>query len=331
VWVILMLDKMWQEQRLMSASHCVSRIRVLCWLVLCLFFILPTKAQYPPPVSQDNITTVRSAVDGNVTVTWKTPSVGTCTTVFSTQKQYSGYVTLPPNITGQNYDINTFFWFFEARQVPESAPLTVFINGGPGSSSLIGLFQEVGPCQVVEIAKGKLGTIAREWGWDRSSNIIFIDQPVQVGFSYDILTNASLNLIDELLSYPASQIPNTQPSYTFLNGTFASGNSNNSASTSEVAAQAIWHFLQAFLGVFPQYNPAVSSDGVIVSGTTGINLFTESYGGKYGPAIGALFGRQNALRQTDAAMMNSTLEITLATLGIMNGWIDLVSAFRGAV
>ena len=219
--------------------------------------------------------------------------------------------------------INTFFWFFEAREVPDAAPLTIFINGGPGSSSMVGLFQEVGPCQVVEIAEGKLGTQAREWGWDRSSNIVFIDQPVQVGFSYDVLTNASLNLLDDVVSYPPSPIPNPQPSYSFLNGTFGSGNSSSSASTSEVAAQAVWHFLQAFLGAFPQYNPAITPDGIVVSGTTGINLFTESYGGKYGPAIGSFLEAQNEQRQTDSAMMNTTLEITLATLGIMNGWIDL--------
>jgi carboxypeptidase C (cathepsin A) len=317
---------MWQLQRHDGFNHFGSITGLPRLLLLCLFFTPLITTQYPPPSSQDYITTAHSPVDSNVTVTWKTPSIGTCTTVFSTQKQYSGYVTLPPSLTGQNYSINTFFWFFEARQVPETAPLTIFINGGPGSSSMVGLFQEVGPCQVVEIAKGKLGTVAREWGWDRSSNMIFIDQPVQVGFSFDVLTNASLNLIDDTLSYPPSQMPNTQPSYTYLNGTFGSGYSNNSASTSEVAAQAIWHFLQAFLGVFPQYNPAISPNGVIVSGTTGVNLFTESYGGKFGPAIGAFFAEQNALRQTNAAMMNSTLEITLATLGIMNGWIDLVSA-----
>lgn len=305
-------------------SHPHSAVKTLLWWLLSsLLLAIPIEAQYPPPISKDNVTTVRSPVDGNITVTFKTPSIGTCTTVFSTQKQYSGYINLPSSTTGQNYTVNMFFWFFEARSTPETAPLTIYINGGPGSSSMVGLFQEVGPCQVVEIDKAELGTQAREWGWDRSSNIIFIDQPVQVGFSYDVLTNASLNLIDDVLSYPATPKPITQPSYTFLNGTFASGNSNNSASTSEVAAQAVWHFLQAFLGVFPQYNPAISPAGDIVSGTTGINLFTESYGGKYGPAIASFFKSQNALRQTDPTTLSSTLELTLATLGIFNGWIDL--------
>lgn len=67
-------------------------------------------------------------------------------------KSYSGYIHLPPgtlDVSGglpQPYPINTFFWFFEARENPEDAPLSVWMNGGPGSSSMPGLFNENGPC-----------------------------------------------------------------------------------------------------------------------------------------------------------------------------------------
>lgn len=47
---------------------------------------------------------------------------------------YTGYIDLAP-------DSHTFFWFFEARHNPQDAPLTLWLNGGPGSDSLIGLFQ----------------------------------------------------------------------------------------------------------------------------------------------------------------------------------------------
>ena len=58
--------------------------------------------------------------------------------------------------------------------------------------------------------------------------------------------------------------------------------------------------------------------------SVGINLFTESYGGKYGPAIGSFFSTQNSLRESDPVFANSTLEVNLKSLGIMNGWIDLL-------
>jgi hypothetical protein len=121
-------------------SNLPGTLFTLSWLL----FAMPGRAQFPPPISSDSMTVLTSPVDGNITVSYKSPPVGTCTTVFSTQKQYTGYVSLPPNILspGQgNYSINTFFWFIEARQLPETAPLTVFMNGGPGSSSMVGMFQ----------------------------------------------------------------------------------------------------------------------------------------------------------------------------------------------
>jgi carboxypeptidase C (cathepsin A) len=295
----------------------------LSWLL----FSTPGRTEFPPPISSDSMTVLASPIDGNITISYKSPPVGTCTTVFSTQKQYTGYVSLPPNILSPsqgNYSINTFFWFIEARQLPETAPLTIYMNGGPGSSSMVGMFQEVGPCQVVEIAQGRLGTQARDWGWDRSTNILFVDQPVQVGFSYDVATNASLNLVNEAIYYPPSSVPKTQPPYTFLNGTFGSGNPASTANTSEIAARSVWHLLQAFLGTFPQYNPGNRPNGSANNNIVGVNLFTESYGGKYGPAFASFFQSQNTLRLNTPALINQTLEINLVSLGIINGWIDLI-------
>lgn len=79
----------------------------------------------------------------NQTVRYKLVPNGTCELTPGV-KSYSGYVDVAPHQ-------HIFWWFFEARnENPHKAPLTVWINGGPGSSSMIGLFQENGPCTIDE-------------------------------------------------------------------------------------------------------------------------------------------------------------------------------------
>ncbi|KAI4721806.1 alpha/beta-hydrolase [Aureobasidium sp. EXF-10727] len=282
-------------------------------------------AQFPPPVEYSNI--LKSPINENITVAYKTPPAGTCTTAFSTQKQFTGYIGLPPftlQPIQQNYSINTFFWFTEARQSPETAPLTIWINGGPGSSSLIGMFAENGPCEVIQMADGSYGTQTRMWGWDRSSNVLFIDQPTQVGLSYDSLTNLTYDLFeDQYLPYDFQNDTsgNTRPAYALMNGTFSSGDPEFTTNTTDISARAAWHFLQSFLAAFPQYNPGVRPNSSHVS-TTGVNLFAESYGGTYGPTFANYFEEQNAKRDNGTLPKNSTLEIKLTSLGIVNGLID---------
>jgi carboxypeptidase C (cathepsin A) len=48
--------------------------------------------------------------------------------------QHSGYLSVGRNM-------HMFFWLFEARKNPDKAPLVAWFNGGPGCSSMIGLFQ----------------------------------------------------------------------------------------------------------------------------------------------------------------------------------------------
>jgi carboxypeptidase C (cathepsin A) len=278
------------------------------------------RAQAPPAAS--NVTIIKSPADPNITISFKSPPVGTCTTVFVDQKQFTGYVTLPPFTLApiqQNYTVNTFFWFIEARTNASSAPLTIYLNGGPGSSSMVGLFQETGPCEVIEIAQGELGTEAREWGWDRSSNILYIDQPNQVGLSYDQLTNGSLNLLNSNLIMPPTTVPIGQSASSFLNGTFSSDNFKSTANTTQIAAYAVWHMLQGFLSAFPQYSTSNMTNST--QQPMGINLFTESYGGKYGPVFAKTFEQQNQAR-LNGTIPRNTIPINLASLGIINGCVD---------
>lgn len=137
------------------------------YLFPLLSFVIPIAVAQYPPVS--NLTTITSPVDGNITISYKSPPTGTCQTVFSNQQQYTGWVNVPGNFSS-----NIFFWFIAGRDPTDK--LTIWLNGGPGSSSMIGLFTENGPCEVVQTAQGKFATKAREWGWDRGSNMLYIDQ-----------------------------------------------------------------------------------------------------------------------------------------------------------
>lgn len=316
---------LWNIESLRRQQPSVALSRTLAFLLCTLLQITPSSSQHPPPTAQDSgITTIHSPTNSNITIRFKTPPIGTCTTVFPTQKQYAGYVSLPPFTLApiqQNYSINTFFWFIEARTNASTSPLTIYINGGPGSSSMVGLFQETGPCEVVEIAQDRLGTQARDWGWDRSSNVLYIDQPNQVGFSYDTPTDGSLNLFTGAVSEPPSDVPPNQPVFTFLNGTFSSNNGNRTANTTQIAALAVWHMLQGFLGAFPQYNPGTKNNST-QAGVVGVNIFAESYGGKYGPAFAALWEEQNKLRKNGSLPSRNTLDIRLSSLGIIQGCVD---------
>ncbi|KAJ7436142.1 alpha/beta-hydrolase [Mycena galericulata] len=86
----------------------------------------------------------------------------------------SGYVDISSTV-------HTWFWFFAARNAAETAPFTLWLNGGPGCSSMIGLFQENGPCNVN--ADGKT-TVLNPYSWNNVSNMLYIDQPTGTGFSY---------------------------------------------------------------------------------------------------------------------------------------------------
>ena len=77
-----------------------------------------------------------------------------------------------------------FFWYFKsetASTTPESEPLALWLTGGPGSSSMLGMLQELGPCLINEHGNG---TVYNPYGWNKETALIFVDQPAGVGFSY---------------------------------------------------------------------------------------------------------------------------------------------------
>src|SRR5258706_13533108 len=74
-----------------------------------------------------------------------------------------------------------YFNFFESRSSPDTDPVIMWTNGGPGCSSSLGLYMELGPCQIVG---PDLKPEYNPFSWNSKASIFFIDQPVGVGFSY---------------------------------------------------------------------------------------------------------------------------------------------------
>jgi carboxypeptidase C (cathepsin A) len=101
--------------------------------------------------------------------------------------------------------VHVFFWFFESRNKPAEDPFTLWLNGGPGSDSLIGLFEENGPCMLTE----NLTTTPNPYSWNNVSNMLYISQPVGVGFSYQNQGVGSFNPLSEDFHYNSSSWPAT--------------------------------------------------------------------------------------------------------------------------
>ncbi|KAL1982279.1 hypothetical protein VTN96DRAFT_1588 [Rasamsonia emersonii] len=249
-------------------------------------------AQYFPP-SPEGLTVVKSNVTKGVSISYKEP--GICETTEGV-KSYSGYVSLPNNTLAnvgvdQPYPINIFFWFFESRHDPANSPLSIWMNGGPGASSLMGLFQENGPCKVNPDSNS---TYLNPFSWNNYANILYIDQPNQ--------------LVDD---FPDGSVP-TQNN-TFYVGTFPSMNYKTTANGTENAARAFWEFAQIWFTEFPEYKP--NDDRV--------SIWAESYGGHYGPSFTAFFQEQNEKIANGTLQADGELHyIHLDTLGIINGCID---------
>lgn len=89
-------------------------------------------------------------------------------------KQYSGY------LDDNEDDKHLFYWFFESRNDPKNDPVVLWLNGGPGCSSLTGLFMELGPSGVTK----NIDVEYNLYSWNANASVIFLDQPVNVGYSY---------------------------------------------------------------------------------------------------------------------------------------------------
>ena len=154
--------------------------------------------------------------------------------------------------------------FFESRVSPENAPLVLWLNGGPGCSSSTGLLFELGPCRIADEGKN---TTYNTHSWNTHTNMIFLDQPVNVGYSY--------------------------------------ADDGTTVSTSPVAGQDVYAFLELFLNKFPKYSKQP------------FHIAAESYGGTYAPNFANVIYQEN--KKLQFSPVANLVHINLASVMLGNG------------
>ncbi|CAO1620399.1 unnamed protein product [Parajaminaea phylloscopi] len=156
-----------------------------------------------------------------------------------------------------------YFWAFESRNDPAADPVMLWLNGGPGCSSFTGLLMELGPCSVAP-SNSSQGphTVWNKWAWNNNATVVFLDQPVGVGYSYSSWANPAEH---EAHEFPPARIYD--------------------APSAARDASAFLHLLALHAGdVF----------GHPEKGLAPISMAGESYGGRYLPLTASQLLRDNA-------------------------------------
>ncbi|RKO89876.1 serine carboxypeptidase-domain-containing protein, partial [Blyttiomyces helicus] len=125
------------------------------------------------------------------------PNIPTNVTDGLIGRMYSG------NVPVLKDGASLFFWYI-ASPTP-SKDLVVWLNGGPGCSSLLGAFEENGPIRVANSSTGPEWS-RNPYSWDNAANVLYVEQPVGTGFAF---ANGS--------DFATNEITVGENFYTFLN------------------------------------------------------------------------------------------------------------------
>jgi hypothetical protein len=110
---------------------------------------------------------------------------------------------------------------------------------------------ENGPCKINADSNS---TSPNPWSWNNNVNMLYIDQPVQVGFSYDELVASTLDTLTGTITPVNGSMDAIQTNATFLKGILPSQNIGAAANTTANAAKIMWTFAQVWLQEFPEHD-----------------------------------------------------------------------------
>ncbi|CAI4211272.1 unnamed protein product [Parascedosporium putredinis] len=213
-----------------------------------------------------------------------------------------------PGAGGQTFDANMFFWYFaEARNNPETAPTSIYVAGGPGTSS----FDNANnfPCFINEDVNS---TTLNEFSWNTNVNMLYIDQPVGVGFSYTSLTEGTYDYLTETFTPLAEGEAVPETNVTFVRATKSNPEYAPLVNTTTTAAKYMWKFAQVWFQEFPEHQTSSEE----------ISLWGTSYAGFWGPGFFSYFLDQNAAIESGSIADKNDKALALSTLGLGNSCLD---------
>jgi len=125
--------------------------------------IAATFAQIPLQDSDSlsDFTTFQSDVSPDHSIRIKRQNSTLCDTPVD---QYTGWLDI-----GHKH---LFFWYFKSETATKrtrSEPLALWLTGGPGGSSMLGMLQELGPCLINDYGNG---TVYNPYGWNKETALI---------------------------------------------------------------------------------------------------------------------------------------------------------------
>ena len=92
----------------------------------------------------------------------------------NTLKMHAGHVPINTEHHGE-----MFFWHVQRKHVSERQKTVIWLNGGPGCSSMDGLLLEIGPFRMQDAET----LVENKGSWHEYANLLFVDNPLGTGFS----------------------------------------------------------------------------------------------------------------------------------------------------
>jgi carboxypeptidase C (cathepsin A) len=188
------------------------------------------------------------------------------------------------------------FWLFAPHEPIYTDSMVVWMNGGPGCSSLGGSLFEQGPVTIPLVPAGQTTVpvppdtpLAEQFSfnpytWTQATAMLYLEHPVGTGFSINDETTPLRNETD--------------------------------------VGRDVYNFLQNFYTIFGR----PTAHDTVDWGQKDLYLIGESYAGMYVPSIAHYIHQQNTRHKkgnsVDSASMSSNAQIPLAGIAMGNGWMN---------